>query len=54
MEHGKSTSSGNARYLVNCGWRYRRGMPINISIAESAVDEVVRALREKMADALYQ
>ncbi|WP_194727208.1 ISKra4 family transposase [Noviherbaspirillum malthae] len=31
----------NARYLVNYGWRYRRGMPISSSIAESAVNEVV-------------
>src|SRR5689334_17590405 len=31
----------NSRYLVNYGWRYRRGMPISSSIAESAVNEVV-------------
>jgi hypothetical protein len=31
----------NANYLVNYGWRYRRGMPISSSIAESAVNEVV-------------
>jgi len=31
----------NAQYLVNYGWRYRRGMPISSSIAESAVNEVV-------------
>jgi hypothetical protein len=30
----------NARYLVNYGWRYRRGMPIS-SIAESTANEVV-------------
>ena len=30
----------NSQYLVNYGWRYRRGMPIS-SIAESAVNEVV-------------
>ncbi|WP_194715300.1 hypothetical protein [Noviherbaspirillum soli] len=30
----------NAQYLVNYGWRYRRGMPIS-SIAESAVNEGV-------------
>lgn len=31
----------NRQYLVNYGWRYRRGMPISSSIAESAVNEVV-------------
>src|SRR5471030_2084876 len=31
----------NDKYLVNYGWRYRRGMPISSSIAESAVNEVV-------------
>ena len=31
----------NAQYLVNYGWRYRRGMPISSSIAASAVNEVV-------------
>jgi hypothetical protein len=31
----------NAQYLVNYGWRYRRGMPISSSIGESAVNEVV-------------
>ena len=31
----------NSQYLVNYGWRYRRGMPISSSIAESAVNEVV-------------
>jgi hypothetical protein len=31
----------NRKYLVNYGWRYRRGMPISSSIAESAVNEVV-------------
>ena len=31
----------NGQYLVNYGWRYRRGMPISSSIAESAVNEVV-------------
>ena len=31
----------NSEYLVNYGWRYRRGMPISSSIAESAVNEVV-------------
>ena len=31
----------NEKYLVNDGWRYRRGMPISSSIAESAVNEVV-------------
>lgn len=31
----------NSKYLVNYGWRYRRGMPISSSIAESAVNEVV-------------
>lgn len=31
----------NGKYLVNYGWRYRRGMPISSSIAESAVNEVV-------------
>ena len=31
----------NARYLVNYGWPYRRGMPINSSLAESTVNEVV-------------
>jgi len=31
----------NAQYLVDYGWRYRRGMPISSSIAESAVNEVV-------------
>jgi hypothetical protein len=31
----------NSRFLVNYGWRYRRGMPISSSIAESAVNEVV-------------
>jgi hypothetical protein len=30
----------NAQYLVNYGWRYRRGMPIS-SIGESAGNEVV-------------
>jgi hypothetical protein len=30
----------NSQYLVNYGWRYRRGVPIS-SIAESAVNEVV-------------
>ena len=28
---------------VNYGWRYRRGLPISSSIAESAVNEVVSA-----------
>jgi hypothetical protein len=31
----------NRQYLVNYGWRYKRGMPISSSIAESAVNEVV-------------
>ena len=31
----------NGMYLANYGWRYRRGMPISSSIAESAVNEVV-------------
>src|SRR5471032_127222 len=31
----------NGQYLINYGWRYRRGMPISSSIAESAVNEVV-------------
>ena len=31
----------NDKYLVNYGWRYRRGMHISSSIAESAVNEVV-------------
>jgi hypothetical protein len=31
----------NSQYLVNYGWRYRRGLPISSSIAESAVNEVV-------------
>jgi hypothetical protein len=31
----------NREYLVNYGWRYRRGMPISSSIAESAVNEFV-------------
>jgi hypothetical protein len=31
----------NRKYLVNYDWRYRRGMPISSSIAESAVNEVV-------------
>ena len=31
----------NGQYLVNYGWRYRHGMPISSSIAESAVNEVV-------------
>jgi hypothetical protein len=31
----------NAQYLVSYGWRYRRGMPISNSIAESAVNELV-------------
>lgn len=31
----------NREYVVNYGWRYRRGMPISSSIAESAVNEVV-------------
>jgi hypothetical protein len=31
----------NDQYLVDYGWRYRRGMPISSSIAESAVNEVV-------------
>lgn len=31
----------NRQYLFNYGLRYRRGMPISSSIAESAVNEVV-------------
>jgi len=31
----------NSQYLTNYGWRYRRGMTISSSIAESAVNEVV-------------
>lgn len=31
----------NSKFLVNYGCRYRRGMPISSSIAESAVNEVV-------------
>ena len=31
----------NSKYRINYGWRYRRGMPISSSIAESAVNEVV-------------
>ncbi len=48
-------SSCSMAYLVNYGWRYRRGMPISSSIAESAVNEVV-SLRcaKKAADALDQ
>ena len=32
---------GNARYLVNYGRRYRKGLPISSAIAESAVNQVV-------------
>ena len=38
-------SSG--QYLINYGSRYRRGMPISSSIAESAVNEVVSLLCAK-------
>ena len=31
----------NARYLVNYGRRYRKGLPISSAIAESAVNQVV-------------
>lgn len=33
--------NSNREFLVNYGWRYRRGMPISSSIAESAVNQVV-------------
>ncbi len=29
------------QYLVDNGWRYRRGTPIGSSIAESAINEVM-------------
>jgi hypothetical protein len=31
----------NARFLVNYGARYRKGLPISSAIAESAVNQVV-------------
>ncbi|MFT4509061.1 hypothetical protein [Caballeronia sp. 15711] len=31
----------NGQYLVSYGWRFRGGMPISSSIAQSAVNEVV-------------
>ena len=37
----------NSRYLDNYRWRYRRGMPISSSMAESAVNEVVSLLCAK-------
>ena len=32
---------GHTQYLVNYGARYRKGLPISSSIAESAVNQVV-------------
>ena len=41
MRKARGYVQGHTPYLVNYGARYRKGLPISSSIAESAVNQVV-------------